>query len=366
MIVAEIEQHLTQAILPAWEQELGEPLTPKLKQVVRVLHVVAIETHLPNERRRRGPKGHDRTRLARAFVVKALYNAPYTTTLIEMLHTQPMLRRLIGWQTRAQIPSEPTFSRAFATFAKMNLGEVVHQVLVQTYLGERLVGHLCRDSTEIVVREKAAKKPRKPKTPKRPRGRPKKGSPPSTSVPKSRRLPRQRNQSVEQSLKELPTVCDMGCKRDSNGYVHHWKGYKTHIDTADGGLPVSVVTTSASLHDSQVAIPMLRQSAARVTSLYDLMDTAYDAKDIREVSLELGHQPIIARNGRGGQAPPPMDPATARRYQQRTVCERVNARLKDEFGGRQVRVRGHSKVHLHVMFGILALFADQLFQILKW
>jgi len=38
--------------------------------------------------------------------------------------------------------------------------------------------------------------------------------------------------------------------------------------------------------------------------------------------------------------------------------------LKDEFGGRQVRVKGHANVHLHLMFGILALFADQLFHIL--
>src|SRR5205085_9488965 len=136
------------------------------------------------------------------------------------------------------------FSRAFAAFARMNLGEVVPQALVQTYIGERLVGHLCRDSTEISVREKAARKQSKPKTTKRPRGRPKKGSAPA-GVPKSKRLPKQRKQSVEQALQELPTLCDIGCKHDSNGYVHHWKGYKAHIDTADGGLPVSVVTTSA-------------------------------------------------------------------------------------------------------------------------
>ncbi len=55
-----------------------------------------------------------------------------------------------------------------------------------------------------------------------------------------------------------------------------------------------------------------------------------------------------------------------RRYQQRTVSERVNARLKDEFGGRQGRVRGHAKVPLPIMFGILARFVDQLFQILRW
>ena len=40
--------------------------------------------------------------------------------------------------------------------------------------------------------------------------------------------------------------------------------------------------------------------------------------------------------------------------------ERVNGRLKDEFGGRHVRVRGAAKVMCHCMFGVLALTADQL------
>ena len=40
--------------------------------------------------------------------------------------------------------------------------------------------------------------------------------------------------------------------------------------------------------------------------------------------------------------------------------ERVNARLKDEFGGRVVRVRGHAKVLCHLMFGVLALTANQM------
>ena len=37
--------------------------------------------------------------------------------------------------------------------------------------------------------------------------------------------------------------------------------------------------------------------------------------------------------------------------------------MKDEFGGRWVRVRGAAKVMAHLMFGILALAADQ---ILRW
>jgi len=38
----------------------------------------------------------------------------------------------------------------------------------------------------------------------------------------------------------------------------------------------------------------------------------------------------------------------------------VNERLKDELGGRMVQVRGHVKVMCDVMFGILALPANQL------
>ena len=48
------------------------------------------------------------------------------------------------------------------------------------------------------------------------------------------------------------------------------------------------------------------------------------------------------------------------RYHERTAVERVNARLKDEFGGRMVRVRGNAKVMCHLMFGIVALAVDQI------
>jgi hypothetical protein len=43
----------------------------------------------------------------------------------------------------------------------------------------------------------------------------------------------------------------------------------------------------------------------------------------------------------------------------RTMAERVNARLKDEFGARFVRVRGAVKVKCHLMFGVLVLAVDQ-------
>lgn len=129
------------------------------------------------------------------------------------------------------------------------------------------------------------------------------------------------------------------------------------MDVADGGIRISAVTTSASVHDSQVAIPLARLSAERVTSLYDLMDPAYDADLIRKVSMELGHVPIIERNGHG-QKLPPMEPDRDRRYNNRPTAERFYSHLKEDHGGRMIRVRGHKKVHMHLMFGLLVAFAE--------
>ena len=56
--------------------------------------------------------------------------------------------------------------------------------------------------------------------------------------------------------------------------------------------------TAASLHDSQVAIPLANVTAARVTNLYDVMDSAYDVPEIRDHSRSLGHVPIIDVNPR--------------------------------------------------------------------
>src|SRR5207248_4202314 len=114
--------------------------------------------------------------------------------------------------------------------------------------------------------------------------------------------------SVAEALTELPRVCDTGTKTRGDGTLEHWVGYKFHADVGDTGIPLFAVTTSASLHDSQVAIPMARTTAKRVASLYDLMDSAYDADYIVKVSLELGHVPIVEKNSRGHERTTPMEP----------------------------------------------------------
>lgn len=94
------------------------------------------------------------------------------------------------------------------------------------------------------------------------------------------------------------------------------------------------------------------------------MDAAYCSVSLRENSRRLGHIPLIDHNPRGFDQIE-FNPAEAVRYNERTVAERMNARLKDEFGGKNVWVKGHLKVMGHLMFGVLALSADQLMRLLQ-
>jgi len=355
--IAEIWSRVQRSLFPDL-QECLPLMTEKHRRLVYVLEVVRIEDHVrPFWMRWRGRTRKDRKALARAFVGKACYNEPTTKSFLDRLCMDDTLRRLCGWERRHQIPSESTFSRAFEEFAQSGLGDATHEALVRTYLGEDVVWHVSRDSTEIDAREKPAAKPAKEPKPKYRRGRPKKGE--ERPKPGPTRIERQLTQTAAEAIAELPIVCDVGTKIDSKGSKRHWVGYKLHVDLSDGGIPVSALTTSASVHDSQVAIPLARMTAERVASFYDLMDAAYDAEGIRSFSEELGHVPIIPWSARHGKAVP-MEPDRARRYNNRTTAERFNSRLKDEFGGRMVRVRGKPKVHLHLMLGVLAIFAETL------
>ena len=87
-------------------------------------------------------------------------------------------------------------------------------------------------------------------------------------------------------------------------------------------MPLAAVLTSASLHDSQVAIPLMQKVSERATVLYDLADSTYDAEDIKNFSRKLGHIPIIDINKRRSDAIP-LSPAEKRRYCERSGVERT-------------------------------------------
>jgi hypothetical protein len=352
-----IQRHL----FPALEEEIGK-LSDNEQKFLRIIELINLPHYLTSFYWCGiGRKPHSRISLAKAFVAKAVWNMPTTRALLDMINSSPSLRRLCGWDTVGDIPAESAFSRAFASFAEMELPQQIHAALIDDNLGERICGHVSRDSTAINGREKPRKKTKKTKQKKK-RGRPRKGEKREKVV---RRLEVQPEQTLEENIKGLPTFCTVGTKKNSKGYKVSWIGYKLHLDVIDGDIPVSAILTSASLHDSQAAIPLAQKTEdRRITVLYDLMDAAYDAPEIHAFSKRLGHVPIIDNNPRRGKEKIKMDPAEKKRYNQRSSAERVNSNLKDNYGGNNIRVKGAKKVACHLMFGLIALTATQLFNLL--
>lgn len=329
-------------LIPQLQSEPGS-LTPKLERLIHTLEWARIETFCPSGYAGTGRRPHERAWLANAFLGKAVLGVGQTRALRERLTVDRSLRRICGFPMLRKLPSESTFSRAFAEFAQTNLAGRAHETLIKQALGDKLIGHLSRDATAIEARERP-----QPKTP---------GERPQRSIR------RQRAQGLAEMLGEIPTGCDRGAKRNANGVKTAWRGYKLHLDTADCGVPISALLSSASLHDSLAAIPLSLMSMGRITHLYDVMDAGYCSLDLHEHCRALDHVPLIEHNPRGGEKIV-FEPPDAIRYRERTVAERMNARLKDEFGGRHVWVRGALKVNSHLMFGILALSVDQLMRLL--
>ena len=356
-------------LFPFLGEEAG-PLCDSHEQLVIAIEYSRLEHQIRFTGRRPGRPRESRLRLARAFLAKAVCGLPTTRSLIDRLHCDRVLRQLCGWLRRGEVPSEATFSRAFAEFAGEGLTERVHDAIVKQMFDNRIAGHLSRDSTAVEARGKAVPKPGRKAGAKRRPGRPRKGE--EVKKPLTR-LQRQPRMTLEEMIGDLPSACDFGVKKDSRGRRGFWKGYKLHADVADGGIPVSCLLTSASLHDSQAALPLAAMSAERADSLCDLMDSAYDADEIRACSLRLGHVPLIEPNprrnrelkaelhsSRRADRAARHVPAETARMRERSTVERFFGRLKDQFGAKHVRVRGNKKVFCHLMFGVIALLTDQM------
>ena len=144
---------IRQELFPALEEVSG-PLTDKHQQVVLVLELVRVEDFLPYHYSSVGRPAHDRVSIARSFIAKAVLDISTTLLLIDRLHSDVVLRRICGYARRGEIPDASTFSRAFAEFATSELPTRIHKALIQATLGERIIGHIARDSTAIEAREK--------------------------------------------------------------------------------------------------------------------------------------------------------------------------------------------------------------------
>ena len=334
-------------LFPSLEAELGA-LDEKHRAFVDLC--AALHEHFPAARYEwcgNGKPPESRWSYFKALLAKAFWNFPSTTALIGELAARPVLRRLCGFEDPGDVPSEGNFSKVFGAFADDGTAQYVFARFIAHAFEGALIHHLLIDSAAVHAREKAAVKD------------------PSSPTQESR-LAVQPSRSADENFRDLPAQCDVGVKRNSKGFKESWRGYKLHVAASDGDIPVAMCLTSASLHDSQAAIPLMQKAAEVCPALYDLMDTAYDAAPIRDYSRSIGSVPIIPVNPRRSQdGAPELEPDRAERFKNRSGIERVNSHLEDGHGGRSIYVRGHAKVFLHLAFGILVIAVEQVFKLLE-
>jgi len=96
----------------------------------------------------------------RALTAVRAHAAGYMTVTSPLLPTPknpllqppdgPYLSHSVSIERFKLIPGASRFSRAFAEFSAQNLPARVHEVLICQQLGDQLIGHVARDSTELV------------------------------------------------------------------------------------------------------------------------------------------------------------------------------------------------------------------------
>jgi transposase len=343
------------------QDSFEEYLTEQHKAFLTMLRV--IEEHLPavkNAYTGRGRKPHEAQPIVRAFLAKSFFSIETTEALLRRLKSDSSLRRICGF---SQVPSASTFSRRLRLFADHHIMERTLYTMIQKYHEGRLVGHISRDSTAIVAREAPVNKKKDvnpSKKTKRKRGRPRKDEQRPPKEPT--RLQKQLSQSPGKALRDLDTACSWGCKKNSQGNVQFWKGYKLHLDVTDIGIPVAAVVTGANVHDSQVAIPLEKITERKITHLYSLMDSAYDACEIHDYIAARGRVALIDQNKRRNDSRNPMDPADKKRFRIRSTVERSNAHLKDWLLPSKLMLRGHPKITFCLMTGVVCLAAVKILQ----
>jgi len=363
--------NLEQSLFPRLEESMGK-LSSKEAKLIKILDFAQIETFVFSSSITNPPK--DREELARAFVAKQVYNLQTTRDLIERLKIDRTLRVICGWRYHSEIPSESKFSRVFKEFSQQRIANKAHDVFIEKYLSETLFFYHSMDATAVELREKAVKSKKEVKS-KRRQGRPRKGEELPPKKPSILQQQEQMN-DAEEMLSLIKTECNTSIKQNSKGNRHRWIGGKLHLSVVDGDIPITALYSSATVHDSSLALPLIKQSSQKVTYLYDLADAAYDNKIIKTYSQKQNHRPIIdvnPKNSKKLKAKIALDKSEKKilgslnlysdsddlHYNQRSSVERVNAYLKDSYGCSKIYYQGAQKVASVFAFAVLSVCITQ-------
>ena len=349
-----------------------EEFSAKESKLIKILDFAEIEKNITVVKITNIPQ--DRVEIARSFIAKAVYNLQTTRDVIDRLHIDSTLRKLCGWRYKRDIPSESKFSRVFKELSEMKIAEKTHEKFVKEYLSQKTFFYNATDATKIPLRQKVVKKEKVQKV-KRKAGRPKKGEIRKPIKPTILQLQKEMS-TVEEMCTLVSTTCGVGIKQNSKGNREVWIGGKLHISAVDGDIPITAFYSGANVHDSSVALPLIAETSKRVNYLYDLQDAGYDADIIREFSIKYNHRPIIDINPKNSQVLRDKikfitdekkkfeyfglsQSSDTHHYNQRSMVERVNKYLKDDFGCDKIYYQGATKVASVLAFGILSICIHQ-------
>jgi hypothetical protein len=363
--------NLENCLFPEIKEQL-RALSTKEEKLIKILDFAEIEKNVTVVTITNTPK--NRIEIARAMIAKSVYNMQTTRDLIDRLESDRVLRVICGWRYKTDIPSEATFSRAFRELSDLEIAQKTHEKFVKEYLSDTVFMYNATDATKIPLREKPVKVEKEEK-PKLKRGRPKKGEKREPIEPSKLELQKEMK-TTKEMLSLVSVECGVGVKQNSKGNREVWIGGKLHISVVDGDIPVTAFYSGANVHDSSVALPLMKETSKRVTYLYDLQDAGYYSKIIEEYSKKLNHRPIIDINpGRSKVLKEQIQlqkeekekfeyinlslDSDAHHYNQRSMVERVNKYLKDDFGCNTIYYQGATKVASVLAFGILSICIHQ-------
>jgi hypothetical protein len=363
--------NLENSLFPEIKEQLGV-LSTKEEKLIKILDFAQIERNVTVVTITNSPK--DRIEIARAMIAKSVYNMQTTRDLIDRLYSDRVLRVLCGWRYKNDIPSEAKFSRVFKELSDLQIAQKTHEKFVKEYLSDTIFMYNATDATKIPLRQKPVKVEKEEK-PKLKRGRPKKDEKREPIKPKILELQKDMT-STNDMLSLVSTNCGVGVKQNSKGNREVWIGGKLHISAVDGDIPITSFYSGANVHDSSVALPLMNETSKRVIYLHDLQDAGYDSDIIREFSKKLDHKPIIDINPKNSQELKQKiqlikdekekfeffnlsQSSDTHHYNQRSMVERVNKYLKDDFGYNTIYYQGATKVASVLAFGILSICIHQ-------
>ena len=99
--------------------------------------------------------------------------------------------------------------------------------------------------------------------------------------------------TVAEVIEDLPKHYDYELKKNSKGAIEPWNGYKIHRNVDDRDIFLGLLVTSASIDDSQIAIPLGSMTNERVSNCDTITDKGYVSRDIKNYIESKGKVRVI-------------------------------------------------------------------------